>query len=79
VLKENNYGANGEYVGLDVKAMRTTKDGDCYKHLENSLKIFKALEEKVDRFDYAFQEKCVKERDFEALEMYVMELLMGIK
>lgn len=25
------------------------------------------------------QEKCVKERDFEGLEMYVMNLLMGIK
>lgn len=40
---ENNYGSHGEYVGLDVKAMRTTKDEDSYKHLENSLKIFKAL------------------------------------
>ena len=79
VLKENGYGDHGEYVGLDVKAMRTTKDADSYKHLENSLKIFKALEDKVDRFDYAFQEKCVKERDFEGLEMYVMNLLMGIK
>ena len=65
VLKENGYGEHGEYVGLDVKAMRTTTDGDSYKHLENSLKIFKALEEKVDRFDYDFQKKCVENRDFE--------------
>lgn len=79
VLKENGYGEHGEYVGLDVKAMRTTKDEDSYKHLENSLKIFKALEEKVDRFDYDFQKKCVENRDFEALEMYVMNLLMGIE
>lgn len=78
VLKENGYGSKGEYVGLDVKAMRTTKNEDSYKHLENSLKIFKALEEKVDRFDYDFQKKCVESRDFEALEMYVMNLLMGI-
>lgn len=56
-----------------------TADKDSYKHLENSLKIFKLLEEKVDRFDYAFRDKCVKERDFEALEIYVMELLMGTK
>ena len=41
--------------------------------------IFKLLEEKVERFDYDFQRKCVKERDFEAPEMYVMELLMGVK
>lgn len=79
VLKENGYGSKGEYVGLDVKAMRTTTDADSYKHLENSLKIFKALEEKVERFDYDFQKKCVENRDFEGLEMYVMNLLMGIE
>lgn len=79
VLMENNYGSNGEYIGLDVKAMRTTKDEDSYKHLENSLKIAKALEEKASKFDYDFQKKCVENRDFEALEMYVMNLLMGIE
>lgn len=78
VLKENGYGLHGEYVGLDVKAMRTTTDADSYKHLVNSLAIFKALEDKVDRFDYGFQKKCVENRDFEALEMYVMNLLMGV-
>lgn len=76
VLVENNFGSNGEYIGLDVKAMRTTKDADSYKHLENSLKIFRILEEKVSKFDYEFQKKCVEKRDFEALEMYVLELLM---
>jgi xylose isomerase len=79
VLKENHYGEHGEYVGLDVKAMRTTKDEDSYKHLENSLKIFKALEDKVDHFDYNYQKKCVENRDFEGLEMYVMNLLMGVQ
>ncbi|MBN9648230.1 TIM barrel protein [Terrisporobacter sp.] len=79
VLMENNYGSNGEYIGLDVKAMRTTNNEDRYKHLENSLKIAKALEEKVLRFDYNFQRKCVENRDFEGLEMYVMNLLMGIE
>lgn len=76
VLLENGYGKNGEYVGLDVKAMRTTKDEDGFKHLENSLKIFKMLEEKAEKFDYKFRDKCIENRDFEALEMYVMELLM---
>jgi len=78
LLIENNYGANGEYVGLDVKAMRTTRDADRYKHLENSLRMVKALEDKVRRFDYGFRDKCLEARDFEALEMYVMDLLMGI-
>lgn len=77
VLVENRYGANGEYIGLDVKAMRTTSDKDRYKHLENSLNIVKALEKKVERFDYEFQRKCVENRDFESLEMYVLNLLMG--
>lgn len=79
VLVENNYGAQGEYVGLDVKAMRTTTDADSYKHLENSLNIVKAIEAKVDKFDYAYQEKCVESRDYEGLEMYVLRLLMGIE
>lgn len=78
VLKENGYGEHGEYVGLDVKAMRTTKDEDSYKHLENSLAIFKALEAKVDKFDYALQKRLVEARDFEGLEMYVLNLIMGV-
>jgi xylose isomerase len=77
VLKENGYCEHGEYVGLDVKAMRTTRDEDSYKHLENSLRIFKSLEKKAEKFDYDFQKKCVENRDFEGLEMYVMDLLMG--
>ncbi len=76
VLVENDYGSKGEYIGLDVKAMRTQKDESCYKHLENSMRITKMLEEKARRFDYAFQSQCVEVRDYEALEMYVMELLM---
>ncbi len=77
VLSDYNYGSNGEYVGLDVKVMRTQKDEACYRHLENSLKIVKMLEEKVRKFDKDYQKKCIDERDYEALEMYVMELLMN--
>lgn len=77
ILMENNYGSNGEYIGLDVKAMRTTKDGESYKHLENSLNIAKSLEAKVEKYDYKFQEQCIQNSDYESLEMYVMNLLMG--
>ena len=76
VLVENGYGKHGEYIGLDVKAMRTTKLVDSYKHLENSIKIIKLLENKVQKFDYEFQKKCVEKRDYEALEMYVINLLL---
>lgn len=78
VLMENGYGKNGEYVGLDVKAMRTTSDEDSYEHLKNSLAIFKAMEEKVKKYDYAYAGELIKEKKFEQLEMYVMKLIMGI-
>ncbi len=77
ILVENKYWEKG-YVGLDVKAMRTTSDEDSYEHLKNSLEIFKALEEKVDRYDYAYADKLIAERKFEQLEMYVNRLLMGL-
>jgi len=76
VLVENNYGSKGEYVGLDVKAMRTQKIEDSYRHLENSIKVFKMLEKKAESFDYDLQKKLVAERNYEALEMYVLEHLL---
>jgi len=76
VLVENGFGKSGEYVGLDVKAMRTQKQEDCYRHLYNSIKVVEMLEEKVDKFDYDFQKKCINERNYEKLEMYVMDLLL---
>ena len=78
VLCENRYWEKG-YVGLDVKAMRTTSDEDSYEHLKNSLEIFKALEEKVARYDYAYADKLIAERKFEQLEMYTLNLIMGLK
>lgn len=77
ILVENKYWEKG-YVGLDVKAMRTTSDEDSYEHLKNSLEVFKALEEKVDRYDYAYADKLIAERKFEQLEMYTMNLIMGL-
>ena len=77
LLVENKYWEKG-YVGLDVKAMRTTSDEDSYQHLANSLEIFKALEEKVERYDYALADKLIAERKFEQLELYVNKLLMGL-
>lgn len=35
VLKENDYGSHGEYVGLDVKAMRSTTDEGQLQAFEN--------------------------------------------
>ena len=76
VLMDNNYGSRGEFVGLDVKAIRTQSIENSYRHLENSLKIAKLLEGKVERFDKKYQQECIDARDYEALEMYVVEHLM---
>lgn len=79
VLTENNYGKNGEFVGLDVKVMRTQKADDCYRHLQNSMAIVEAMEQKISKYDYAFAAKCAEERNYEALEGYVNRLLLGIE
>ncbi len=42
------------------------------------MKVFKALEEKARRFDYGLQKKLVATHDFEGIEMYTMNLLMGL-
>ena len=48
VLARGGFGAKGEYVGLDVKAMRTQKQDVSMRHLSNArCQIFKDLCEKV--------------------------------
>jgi xylose isomerase len=64
-------------VGLDVKAMRTTKQADQTKHLANSKAMFERLVEVARSVDEAKIERCRAERDYEGLEMYVLETLMG--
>src|ERR1700722_5011382 len=64
-------------IGLDVKAMRTTKQADQTKHLANSRAIFLRLVEVVRSIDTALVERLRGERDYEALEMYILEKLMG--
>ena len=65
-------------MGLDVKAMRTTSDEDGYEHLRHSLAVFNALEEKVSHYDYNYANELICARKFEQLEMYTMNLLMGL-
>ncbi len=64
-------------VGLDVKAMRTTKAADQTKHLVNSRTMFLRLVEVARSVDAARVEHYRNERDYEGLEMYVLEKLMG--
>lgn len=77
VLVDHNFGSEGQYVGLDVKAMRTQSAENCYRHLANSLRMIELLEAKVAKLDRAQHAELVAARDYETLELYIMELLLG--
>jgi xylose isomerase len=64
-------------VGLDVKAMRTTKQADQTKHLVNSRAVFLHLVEVARSMDAAKVESYRADRNYEGLEMYVLEKLLG--
>jgi xylose isomerase len=77
VLWENDFGASGEFVGLDVKALRTQKDDVATRHLSNSRKIFLDLVEVVKKVDRKKIEQLRAARDYEELEYYIVSCLMG--
>lgn len=77
VLELGGYVDTGRFVGLDVKAMRTQKAEVAHKHLANSRTLFLRLVEKVRTFPREVEAQCVAERDYEALEMAVLEHLLG--
>ena len=64
-------------IGLDVKAMRTTRSSDQTQHLANSREMFLRLLDVVRGVDEAKVEAFRAERDYEGLEMYVLTKLLG--
>jgi xylose isomerase len=79
VLEENGYGSKGEFIGLDVKAMRTQKGSPVTAHLANSRTIFLHLVDKVRSYDRKLEQEYIEARDYEALELFVLNHLMGVK
>ena len=77
ILDKYGYGQNGEYVGLDIKVLRTQAKEVSMKHLSNSKKIFEMLVEKVRACDHNLIEELRAQRDYEELSMYVTGLLLG--
>jgi xylose isomerase len=77
ILDQYDYGTSGEFVGLDVKAMRTQKPDVATKHLSNSREIFLALVKLVQKLDKIKVEKLIAERDYEELDLLIMNHLMG--
>jgi len=57
--------------------MRSQKADAATRHLSNSRAIFLRLVEKVRTFPQDLQEQCIAGRDYEALEMAVIDHLLG--
>ena len=77
ILDAHDYGRNGEFVGLDVKAMRTQKDAVATRHLGNSRTIFLRLLEISRSLSEAKLKAMIASRDYEELEMYIVGRLLG--
>ncbi len=77
ILDKYNYGTRGEFVGLDVKAMRTQKQDVATKHLSNSRTIFLKLVELARSLDQAKVEQLIAERDYKELDLLIVNHLMG--
>ncbi len=77
ILDQYDYGTGGEFVGLDVKAMRTQKPDVATKHLSNSRQIFLELVKLVQKLDKTRIEKLIAARDYEELDLLIINHLMG--
>ena len=77
ILDAYDYGQDGAFVGLDVKAMRTQKQDACTKHLSNSRTIFMQLLDLVRTLDKAKIDALIGERDYEELDLLIINHLMG--
>ncbi len=76
ILDKHDFGNDGEWIGLDVKAMRTQKIDVSMKHLANSRTIFLKLLEISRGIDDEEINRFRSERDYEELEMYIVSKLL---
>jgi xylose isomerase len=79
VLERFGFGRKGEYVGLDVKPVRTQPRDIAYKHLENSKNTFLALLEIVRSANREEIQGYIDARDYEGLDALIMAMLLGKK
>lgn len=77
ILDKYDYGSQGEFVGLDVKVMRTQKQNVDTKHLSSSQTIFLKLLELVRSLDEVKINDLIKQRDYEELDLMILTCLMG--
>ena len=79
VLYENDFGQRGEYVGLDVKALRTQKEEEATRHLSHSKEIFLDLLAVLESMDRKLLEAYRENRNYEDLEYFIVRQIMGRK
>jgi len=77
ILDRYDYGRRGEWVGLDVKALRTQKAAVATKHLSNSREVFLRLLHISRSLNDAEMAALVAERDYEALDWYILKGLLA--
>ena len=69
----------GEWIGFDVKAMRTQKAKSGAKHLAASKELFCHLLEKAVTLDREREAQLIKARDYQELDRYILCHLLGKK
>lgn len=77
ILDRHGYGTNGEWIGLDVKAMRTQKDEQATLHLSNSLAMFNLLLEISRNTNDKLIADFIADRNYEGLDLYILKHLIG--
>ena len=78
VLDKYGYAEQSDgIVGLDVKAMRTTKQSQQTAHLSNSRKMFMNLLNIARSVNEKKIEALRQARDYEGLDLYIMQKLIG--
>lgn len=78
VLVRNDFGKNGEVIGLDVKAMRTQSHELATKHLSNSKEIFERLVQLSATIDRQEWQSYVAAQDYEGLEMFILKHFLKV-
>lgn len=78
VLDGNRFYEKG-MVGMDVKAIRTQLAEVATKHLRNSLQIFLRLVEIVRSMDQAKFKELISARDYEELDWFILNNLIGTR
>jgi len=77
ILDAHDYGQRGEWVGLDVKAMRTQKAKAATKHLSNSREFFLRLLAVSRSLKAGTVAALVRARDYEELDRLIVNALLG--